>query len=31
MRADFGLEPGRIQRDAEAGRLVERFTIERIS
>jgi len=31
MRADFGVEPERIQRDAEAGRLVERFTLERIS
>ena len=31
MRADFGTEPERIQRDAEAGRLVERFTLERIS
>jgi Family of unknown function (DUF5716) len=31
MRADFGVEPERIQRDAEADRLVERFTIERIS
>ena len=31
MRADFGTEPGRIQRDAEAGRLIERFTLERIS
>ncbi len=31
MRADFGVEPERIQRDAGAGRLVERFTIERIS
>jgi hypothetical protein len=30
-RADFGLEPERIPRDAEAGRLVERFMIERIS
>ena len=31
MRADLGLEPGRIPRDPEADRLVERFTIERIS
>jgi len=31
MRADFGVEPGRIQRDAGADRLVERFTIERLS
>jgi hemerythrin-like domain-containing protein len=31
MRADFGMEPDRIQRDAGAGRLVERFTLERIS
>ena len=31
MRADFGVEPESIQRDAEAGRLVERFTLERIS
>jgi len=31
MRADFGVEPERISRDIEAGRLVERFTIERIS
>lgn len=31
MRADFGTEPERIQRDTEAGRLVERFTLERIS
>ncbi len=31
MRADFGVEPERIQRDAQADRLVERFTIERIS
>lgn len=31
MRADFGTEPERIQRDVEAGRLVERFTLERIS
>jgi len=31
LRADFGVEPGRIPRDREADRLVERFTIERIS
>jgi hypothetical protein len=31
MRADFGVEPVRIPRDPEADRLVERFTIERIS
>jgi hypothetical protein len=31
VRADFGTEPGRIPRDAEAGRLVERFTLERLS
>jgi hypothetical protein len=31
LRADFGVEPERIPRDAEAGRLVERFTIERLS
>jgi hypothetical protein len=31
MRADFGVEPERIQRDATVDRLVERFTIERIS
>jgi hypothetical protein len=31
LRADFGLEPERIPRDAEADRLVERFTIERLS
>ena len=30
-RADFGLEPERIPRDAEADRLVERFTLERVS
>ena len=30
-RADLGTEPQRIPRDAEAGRLVERFTLERIS
>ena len=31
LRADFGFEPERIPRDIEAGRRVERFTIERIS
>ncbi len=31
MRADFGTEPERIQRDVEADRLMERFTLERIS
>jgi len=31
MRADFGVEPDRISRDPEGDRLVERFTIERIS
>ncbi len=30
-RADFGVEPERIQRDPEADRLIERFTLERIS
>lgn len=30
-RSDFGLEPERIPRDREAGRLVERFVLERIS
>jgi cell division septum initiation protein DivIVA len=30
-RADLGLEPERIARDPEAGRLVERFILERIS
>ena len=30
-RADFGTEPERIPRDTEADRLVERFTLERIS
>lgn len=30
VRADFGTEPDRIPRDREAGRLVERFTLERI-
>jgi len=29
VRADFGTEPARIPRDAEAGRLMERFTLER--
>lgn len=31
LRSDLGVEPERIPRDAEADRLVERFTIERIS
>jgi len=31
IRADFGVEPDRIPRDPEADRVVERFTIERIS
>lgn len=31
MRADFGTEPERIVCDAKAGRLLERFTLERIS
>ena len=31
LRADFGTEPERIPRDAEAGRLMERFTLERLS
>lgn len=31
MRADFGVQPERISRDIEASRLVERFTLERIS
>jgi len=30
-RADFGTEPERIPHDVEADRLVERFTLERIS
>lgn len=30
-RADLGLEPGRIPRDPEAGRLVERLILERTS
>ncbi len=30
-RSDFGTEPERIPRDAEADRLVERFTLERLS
>lgn len=29
VRAEFGTEPARIPRDAEAGRLIERFTLER--
>ncbi len=31
VRAEWGLEPARIPRDAEGGRLVERFTLERLS
>jgi len=31
VRADFGMEPDRIARDPQAGRLVERFTLERLS
>ncbi|MDA1273072.1 MAG: DUF5716 family protein [Verrucomicrobia bacterium] len=31
VRADFGMEPDRIARDPHAGRLVERFTLERLS
>jgi len=31
MRAEFGTDPSRIPHDAEAGRLMERFTLERIS
>jgi len=30
-RADFGTEPERIPRDAHSGRLIERFTLERVS
>ena len=30
-RADFGTEPARIPRDIEAGRWMERFTLERIN
>ncbi|MCW5558797.1 MAG: hypothetical protein KIT22_13335, partial [Verrucomicrobiae bacterium] len=30
-RADWGTEPERIPRDPEAGRLVERFTLERLA
>jgi len=30
-RADFGTEPERIPRDAEADRLMERFMVERIT
>ena len=30
LRADFGTEPERIPRDAEAGRLMERFILERV-
>ncbi len=29
IRADLGTEPARIPRDAEAGRMMERFTLER--
>ena len=29
-RADLGTEPERIPRDAEAGRMMERFTLERV-
>ena len=31
VRADFGTQPERIPRDAECGRLMERFTIERLA
>jgi len=31
VRADFGTEPDRIPRDAESGRLMERFTLERLA
>jgi hypothetical protein len=31
LRADFGTEPERIPHDAEAGRLMERFTLERVA
>jgi hypothetical protein len=31
VRADFGIEPERIPRDAQADRWVERFTLERLS
>jgi hypothetical protein len=31
LRADFGTEPERIPRDAQAGRLMERFTLERLT
>ncbi|MBN8245961.1 MAG: hypothetical protein J0L84_00805, partial [Verrucomicrobia bacterium] len=31
VRADFGTEPERIPRDAESGRLMERFTLERLA
>jgi hypothetical protein len=30
-REDFGTEPERIPRDSEAGRVLERFTLERIA
>ncbi len=31
VRADFGMEPDRIPRDPESGRLMERFTLERLA
>lgn len=31
VRSDFGTEPDRIPRDAESGRLMERFTLERLA
>ena len=31
VRADFGTEPDRIPRDPESGRLMERFTLERLA
>ena len=31
VRADFGTEPDRIPRDVESGRLMERFTLERLT
>jgi len=30
VRADFGTDPGNIPRDPQAGRLMERFTLERL-
>jgi hypothetical protein len=30
LRADFGTDPARIPRDLKAGRLIERFTLERL-